>query len=176
MYIVRYVTKTSTKDERTRNTAKGVQVPDSTKVVSESNQVLESQSTTNKNPQSTTQSAQHDNGDIAIDSPVKGSKGPTNCPLSSKKRRALTHKQQAVKQVQEQLQAHGRPIKPMLTTKLPKVSSKPMRLHLMDDNDLDVQVERENVKEISTKKSVFRAPSIKLCTVLQILQESDLLA
>ena len=79
--------------------AKGVQIPDSTEVTSELNQVLESQSTTNKNPQSITQSAQHDDGDIAIDSSVEESKRLTNCSLSLKRRQALIYKQQAVKQV-----------------------------------------------------------------------------
>ena len=45
----------------------------------------------------------------------------------------------------------------------------------MDDDDLDVQVKRENIKEISVKELVFEAPLIKLHTVFQILQESDLL-
>ena len=39
----------------------------------------------------------------------------------------------------------------------------------MDDDDLDVRVEYENVKEISAKELVFEAPLIKLRTVLQIL-------
>lgn len=43
----------------------------------------------------------------------------------------------------------------------------------MNDNDLNVQVKHENVKEISAKKSDFEALSIKLHTILQILQEFD---
>lgn len=98
MYIIGYVMRSSTKDKRTRNTAKSVQAPDSTEVTSELNQVLESQSTTNKNPQSITQNTQHDDGDIAMGSPVEESKRPTNCSLFLKRRQALIRKQQAVKQ------------------------------------------------------------------------------
>ena len=105
-----------------------MQVPDSIEMISEPNQILESQPTTDKNPQSTTQNAQHDNRDIAMDSLVKESKEPMNCPFSSKRRWALTRKQQAVKWTQEQLQAYGQPIEPVPTTKQPKVLSKPTRL------------------------------------------------
>ena len=175
MHIVEYVTRSSTKDERTWNMAKGVQAPDNTEMTSEPNQVLESQPTTNKNSQNTTQSTQYDNEDIAIDFLVKKSKGLTNCLLLLKRKQALTGKQQAVKQMQEQLQAHGQPIEPVPTTKLPEVLSKPIIFHLMDDNDLNVQVKHESVKEISTKESVFGVPSIKLCTIFQILQKSNLL-
>ena len=93
MHIVGYVTRSSTKNECAQNMAKGVQAPDSTNVISEPNQVLESQLITNKNPQSTTQSAQHDNRNIAMDSLVKGSKGPTNHHLLLKRRWASTRKQ-----------------------------------------------------------------------------------
>ena len=48
IHIVRYVTRSSTKNERIRNTAKDVQVPKTTEVTSEPNQVLESQPTTDK--------------------------------------------------------------------------------------------------------------------------------
>ena len=54
-------------------------------------------------------------------------------------------------------------------TKLPEVSSKPTRLHFMNDNDLDVRVECENVKEIFIKDLIFEVPSIELRTVFQIL-------
>ena len=145
-------------------------------MINESNQALESQSANNKNLQSTTQSIQHDDGDIDIDFPIKKSKRPTNYFFPSKRRQASTCKWQVVKWAQEQLQAYGQPIKPVATMKLSEVLSKPMRLHLIDDNDLDVQVAHESVKEISAKKLVFGASSIKLRTVLQILQESDPLA
>ena len=108
-----------------------------------------------------------------MDFPVEGSKGPTNCPFPSKQRQASARKRWVVKQTQKQLQAYRWPIEPVLTTKLPKLLSKLTRLHLMDDNNLDIRVERENIKEISAKESVFRTSSIKLCTVLPILQESD---
>ena len=101
MHIVEYVTRSSIKDKRAQNTTKGVQASNSTKVISEPNQGLESQSTTNKNSQSTTQNARHDNGDIAIDFSVEKSKRPTNCSPFSKRKWTLTRKQQAVKRVQE---------------------------------------------------------------------------
>ena len=93
IYIVGYITRSSTKNKHAQNTAKGVQALDSTEVVSEPNQVLENQPTVNENAQSTTQSIQYNDGDIAIDSPVEESEGPTNCPLPSKRRQASTHKQ-----------------------------------------------------------------------------------
>lgn len=96
---------------------RSVQAPDSTEVTSEFNQVLESQSTTDGNSQSTIQSAQYDNEDIAMDSPVKESKGPMNCPFLLKRKQALTRKWRAVKRTQEQLQVHRQPIKPVPTTK-----------------------------------------------------------
>ena len=169
MHIVGYVTRSSTKNKCTRNTAKGVQASKITEVINKPNQVLESQPTTNKNPQSITQSARHDNRDIAIDSLIERSKKLTNCPLLSKRRRVLTRKQQAVKQAQEQLQVYGQPIKSVPTTKLSEVLLKPTRLYLIDDNDLDVRVKHENVKEISAKELVFEALLIKLRTVFQIL-------
>lgn len=92
MYIVGYVIGSSTRDERTWNMVRSVQAPDSTEVTSEFNQVLESQSTTDGNSQSTIQSAQYDNEDIAMDSPVKESKGPMNCPFLLKRKQALTRK------------------------------------------------------------------------------------
>ena len=73
-----------------------------------------------------------------MDLSIKESKRSMNCPLLLKRRQALTHKQQAVKKTQEQLQAHGQSIEPMLITKLLEVSSKLTRLHLIDNNDLDV--------------------------------------
>ena len=51
--------------------------------------------------------------------------------------------------------------------------SKPMKFYFIDDNDLDVRVKHKSIKEISTKKLVFGASSIKLRTILQILQKFD---
>ena len=53
-----------------------------------------------------------------------------------------------------------------------------MRLHFLQDVDPEAWVQRENVKKISERESIFGAlslgaPSLELCTVLQILQESD---
>ena len=51
--------------------------------------------------------------------------------------------------------------------------SKLTKLHLINDDDLDVQVKHESIKKISAKELVFGVLSIKLCTIIQILQEFD---
>ena len=62
------------------------------------------------------------------------------------------------------------------TSKQSEESAKPVRLHLLDVDDLEAQVRREDIKRVSEKESVFGAPSLELRTVLKILQESDQLA
>ena len=54
--------------------------------------------------------------------------------------------------------------------------SKPIRLHLLRNNDFTTRVKREEIKRISERKLVFGTLSFELCTVLQVLQETDLLA
>lgn len=68
---------------------------------------------------------------------------------------------------------YGQSIKPVATKKLPKILSKLTKLHLINDDDLDVQVKHESIKKISAKELVFGVLSIKLCTIIQILQEFD---
>ena len=51
--------------------------------------------------------------------------------------------------------------------------AKPVRLHLMGKDNLKAQVNQETIKKISTKDSVFSAPSLEFYTVLKILQKSD---
>ena len=60
--------------------------------------------------------------------------------------------------------------------KLPNGMSKPTRPHFLRDNDLATRVKREKIKRIFEIKLVFSALSLKLCTVLQVLQETDPLA
>ena len=55
-------------------------------------------------------------------------------------------------------------------------SAKPVRLHLMGEDDREAQVNRETIKKISAEDSVFGAPSLEFRTVLKVLQESDQLA
>ena len=56
------------------------------------------------------------------------------------------------------------------------VTSKPTRLHLLKDDDLESRVACQDIKLISTKESVFGALSLELRTVLKILQKLDPLA
>ena len=53
--------------------------------------------------------------------------------------------------------------------KLPKRTSKPTRLHLLRDDNLATRVKCEEIKWIFERESVFGAPSLELCTVLQVL-------
>ena len=50
-----------------------------------------------------------------------------------------------------------------------------MRLYFLQDMDPKARVQCENVKKISEQESIFGVPLLELRTVLQILQESDLL-
>lgn len=47
--------------------------------------------------------------------------------------------------------------------------SKPTWLHLMDKDDLEAQVKRKEIKQISKRKSISKAPLLELKTVLKIL-------
>ena len=60
--------------------------------------------------------------------------------------------------------------------KLPEGTSKPTRLHFLRNNDLATRVKCEKIKQISKRESVFGALSFELCTILQMLQETDPLA
>ena len=51
--------------------------------------------------------------------------------------------------------------------------AKPVRLHLIGEDDQEAQVNRETIKKISAKNLVFSALSLELCTVLKVLQESN---
>ena len=57
--------------------------------------------------------------------------------------------------------------------KLPEGTLNPTKLHLLRDNDFATRVKREKIKRISERELVFGAPFLKLCTVLQVLQETD---
>ena len=46
----------------------------------------------------------------------------------------------------------------------------------MRDDNLATRVKQEKIKQIFERESVFGAPSFKLCTILQVLQETDFLA
>ena len=54
--------------------------------------------------------------------------------------------------------------------------AKPVRLHLMGENDQEAQVNRETIKKISVKDSVFSILSLELCTIFKVLQKSNQLA
>ena len=60
--------------------------------------------------------------------------------------------------------------------KLPEETSKPTRLHLLRDYDLATRIKHEKIKRISEKESIFAIPFFELCTILQVLQETDPLA
>ena len=60
--------------------------------------------------------------------------------------------------------------------KLLEKTSKPIRLHLLRNNDLATKVKYEKIKQIFEKELIFGTPSFELCTILQMLQETDLLA
>ena len=51
--------------------------------------------------------------------------------------------------------------------------AKPVKLHLMGEDDREAQVNREIIKKISAEDSVFGALSLEFRTVLKVLQESD---
>ena len=53
--------------------------------------------------------------------------------------------------------------------------SKPTRFHLLRDDNLATRIKREKIKQISKKESVFGTLSFELCTILQMLHETDLL-
>lgn len=55
------------------------------------------------------------------------------------------------------------------TLKLHEGSAKLIKLHLINDVDLEALVTREDVKKISDKESVLEPPSLVLRTALQIL-------
>ena len=50
--------------------------------------------------------------------------------------------------------------------KLSKKTSKPTKLYILRDDNLATRIKREEIKQISEKKSVFGAPFLELCTVL----------
>ena len=53
--------------------------------------------------------------------------------------------------------------------------SKSTKLHFLRNDDLATRVKREEIKQIFKKELVFGAPFLKLCTILQMLQKTDLL-
>ena len=54
--------------------------------------------------------------------------------------------------------------------------SKPTRLHLLRNDNLATRIKREEIKRISEKELVFGTLPLELCTVLQVLQETDFFA
>lgn len=55
-------------------------------------------------------------------------------------------------------------------------TSKLTWLHLMDKDDLEAQVKRKEIKQISKRKLISGAPLLELRTVLKILQKNNMLA
>ena len=126
-----------------------------------------------------------DNSESLLDKPVSHKSIVGNNPSSvPESELPVIHSPEAArraskkrKQNAEELDAPKRRSKKIRTkTKLPEVTSKPTRLHLLKDDDLALRVDRQEIKAVSERESVFGAPSLELRTVLKILQEIDPLA
>lgn len=57
-----------------------------------------------------------------------------------------------------------------------KKTSKPTWFHFINKDDFEVQIKRKKIKYVSKQKSIFKAFSLELKTVLKILQENDTFA
>lgn len=51
--------------------------------------------------------------------------------------------------------------------------SKPIKLYLIKDDNLKALFKKEIIKKIFEKESIFKSSSLKLTTVLKILQEAN---
>ena len=86
---------------------------------------------------------------------------------ASCKYKQSTNKLSAVKKIVKKIETNAKLLERML---------KPTRLYHLKNNDLATRIKCEEIKQISKRKLVFGASFFELCTVLQMLQETDLFA
>ena len=60
-----------------------------------------------------------------------------------------------------------------INAKLLKKILKPIKFHLLKNNNLAAKIKHEKIKQIFKKESIFDALFLELCIVLQVLQESN---
>ena len=165
MCIVGYVTQSSAKramaQEALEDRSQASSSPEVTVEPDNSESLL---ANNESNPRKESISAES-SSDTESDIPVIYS--PEAMREASRKRKRSANKSGAAKKRSKKIKTDA---------KLPEGTSKPTRLHLLRDDDLATRVKREEIKRISERESVFGAPSLELCTVLQALQETDPLA
>ena len=143
------------------------QAPQGTKAKSRPNQVLVSQSVISK-PRSIASGAPK-TAQSSAQNAEKESNVPEDCiPINMLTR--PKHKKNRKKNSFEHI---AKKYKMRNVESTQEKTSKRIRLYLLNNANPEAQVNPEDVKKISKKESILRAPSLELRMVLEILQKSD---